>query len=122
MKQKFLKLGIKARNGLHAAKPYMLSLAMMGIMILGNVAFAGNEGKTLFTNIVKLIGAAALAGGAIAGVMGVVAYGEAKSEGEGPAMAKAKNQITGAIILVVIGVCLEGFAGTLSSLIKDNLF
>lgn len=119
MKQKFLKMCIRAKNGLNVAKPYMLSLAVMVVMILGNVAFAADEGKSLFTNIVKILGALALAAGAITAIMGAIAYAEAKSEGEGPAMAKAKNQITGAVMLGILGGCLTGFATQISSLIAS---
>lgn len=118
MKKKFFNLCTKARNGIHKAKPYILSFAMMGAMILGNVAFAAT-GKELFTTIVKALGGLSIASGAIIAIMGLIAYGEAQADGEGPAMAKAKKQLTGAIILVIVGVALSAGASSIANMITD---
>lgn len=69
--------------------------------------------------IIELIGAAAIIGGIIIGIMGFVAYAEAKSEGEGPGMSKATNKIIGAIILLAVGIAIEIAAPDLAGLLSD---
>ncbi len=71
----------------------------------------------IFSYIIKILGAFALIRGGIAGYSGLTNYGEAKSEGEGPAMAKAKGEITAAIILMVVGGAAATFATSFASAI-----
>lgn len=102
------------------AKPLILSLFLTAVIVLSNPAFAGN-GAELFKAIVKVLGALSTAGGAIYGIIGLIAYAEAKSEGEGPAMAKAKNQLVGAVMLMALGVAMIAGSSAIAGMIQDNI-
>ena len=118
MKTKLLKTAVKFRNDFNFLFPSMLSMMVMGTMLLGNIAFAG-DGQELFKTIVKALGGISIAGAAIIAVFGAIAYAEAKSEGEGPAMSKAKNQIQAAVMLAIVGVALTAGATSIAGLVKD---
>ncbi len=76
------------------------------------VAFAeGPDGGQILSIAIKVLGGIAIVGGGIRLVTGLMAYSEAKEEGEGPAMAKAKGQITAAVILAGVGTAAITFSG-----------
>lgn len=77
-----------------------------------------NGAKAIMKTIIGAIFAVAIVAGVITGALGIVAYGEAKSEGAGPEMAKAKNQIVGAIILLALGVAGSTLKTTLVSALE----
>lgn len=91
----------------------------LGLLTLVEPAFAANEAKNLMEMIIKILGALSIIAGAIIGFTGLMAYAEAKSEGEGPAMAKAKNQLTSAVMLVLLGGSAAALASKFASLITS---
>lgn len=120
MKKNLVSIVLKTKNNVKKMGPSLLSAAIMGFAVLGQTAFAVDT--TLFTTIVKALGGVCIAGAAIWAVMGFIAYGEAKADGEGPEMKKAKNQLTGAIVLGIVGVALTAGAATIGGTIKDITF
>lgn len=121
MKNKLVSIVSKTKNNVKKMGPSLLSTVIMGFAVLNQTAFAATD-TTLFTTIVKALGGVSIAGAAIWAIMGFIAYGEAKTDGEGPEMKKAKNQITGAIILAVVGLALSAGASTIAGTIKDITF
>ncbi len=63
-----------------------------------------------------------IAGAAIRAVMGLSAYTETKSEGEGPEMSKAKNQITASIMAIALGAALIANGKSIGSVITTISF
>lgn len=100
--------------------PILSGLAVSTLIPLSNIALAGEEAATVFGAIAKILGALAIAGGVIYGIIGGIAYASAKAEGEGPEMAKAKNQLVAAVMLCVIGGILLALEATngLSAILK----
>lgn len=122
MKTKLLKTAVKFRTNVRKSMPMVIGANLcMCLMLVNSVAFAAGA-SDLFTVIVKALGGIALAGAAIWAVMGAIAYGEAKTDGEGPEMKKAKNQIVGAIILAVVGGALAAGASQIGSLVSNISF
>ena len=122
MKRKFLEVALKGKHCIEQLYPYMFSIALSGALILKNIAFAAETNTSLFKTIVSALGGLAIASAAINGVMGAIAYAEAKSEGEGPGMSKAKNQIVAAILLGIVGAALAGGASTIEATIGNITF
>lgn len=120
MKNKLVSIVSRAKINVKKMGPNLLSAAIMGFAVLSQTAFAVDT--TLFTTIVKALGGISIAGAAVMAIFGAIAYADAKSEGEGPAMAKAKNQVTGAIMLAVVGIALTAGASTIAGTIKDISF
>ena len=53
----------------------------------------------------------------IMAVMGLVSWAQANSEGDGPALNKAKMTLAAAIMLVILSIVLINARGTLASLL-----
>ena len=122
MKNKLISKVIDAKNKITESAPALITTAIVGASMMQNVAFAAADAAKLFEYIVKGLGGILIAGAAIRAVMGISAYTEAKSDGEGPEMSKAKNQITASIMGVVLGIALEGGASGIGSMIGKITF
>ena len=120
MKKNLLTIVTRTQTRLKKFAPGLLCAVILGVAVLGNTAFAADT--TLFTTIVKALGGISIAGAAIMAIFGAIAYAEAKSEGEGRAMSKAKNQITAAVMLAIVGIALTAGATTIAGTIKDITF
>ena len=108
------------------ARRVVTTLAGMGTLALVKMqmAFAldaKTEGTSWLQIVFKVLGAIGVIGGLILGIMSIISFAEAKSEGEGPGMAKAKNGIIGAIILLGVGIGIYVAAPTLSSKVADMI-
>lgn len=96
---------------------------VVGLLLSGQIAFAGGIGtdggtgttnsdtagenaSTLFTLLFKIVGAMVLILGIIFGLLGIVHYVTANSEGDGPAKQKAMLQLASGIMLVALGIIL----------------
>jgi len=122
MKKNILKVCKATKTIIEKAKPYVFAFAMASMMYLPNVAFAAGRGGTdIFEVIVKVLGVFCLAGAALQGITGAIAYAEAKADGEGPAMAKAENKIKAAVFLGILGASLSLGAKGLAGMINDNI-
>lgn len=121
MKNKLISKVIDAKNKIKESAPALVATAIVGASMMQNVAFAA-DAKTLFGYIVKGFGGILIAGAAIRAVMGLSAYTEAKSEGEGPEMSKAKNQITASIMAVALGIALVASGSKFGDLIGTITF
>ena len=114
---------LKADNKFSRARMTLATiLGVIGAFFLNSqVVFAAADSNvvSIATMIFKVLGAIGIIGGLIMGIMGIMAYAEAKSEGEGPAMSKAKNQVIGAIILLAVGGAIFGTSGTLANTVAN---
>lgn len=122
MKNNLISKVINVKTKIKESAPALVATAIIGVSMMQNVAFAAGDASKLFETIVKVFGGLLIAGSAIRAVMGLSAYTEAKSEGEGPEMSKAKNQITASIMGIALGVALEGGAGSIGSMISKITF
>lgn len=122
MKNKLISKVIDAKNKIKESAPALITTAIVGASMMQNVAFAAADASKLFEYIVKGLGGILIAGSAIRAVMGVSAYTEAKSDGEGPEMSKAKNQITASIMGIAFGIALEGGASGIGGMIDKITF
>lgn len=120
MQFKFLKEKTLSK-AINKAKPYALSLAIASAFIFSNVAFAAGGATTIFQIIVQFLGVVSIGGAAVTGITAAIAYAEAKSETDGPAMSKAENKIKAAIAVAIIGASLLLGAPALSSLISNTI-
>ena len=100
--------------------PYLSAGCICLCMCCTRFVFAA-DAKEIIELVVKVMGIIAGILGVLTTVMGAMAYAEAKSEGEGPAMAKAKNQIAGGAGLLIIAGVLEVFAGQLADMVTLSL-
>ncbi len=117
---KNLHTGIQANERLRNA--YMTACGFMTVFAAKATAFAaGGDATEVFTLVIRILGGIAIIKGAISTYSGLTSYADAKTEGEGPKMARAKDEISGAIILVAIGLVAEGFAGQLAGLISSAI-
>lgn len=92
------------------------------VIIKLQMAFAANvkeSGTTWLKVVFQVLGAIGAIGGLVMGIMSLISFAEAKSEGEGPGMAKAKNGIIGAVILLGVGIAIYVAADTLSSKVSS---
>lgn len=121
MKNKLISKVIDAKNKIKESAPALVATAIVGASMMQNVAFAADV-KTLFGYIVKGFGGLLIAGASIRAIMGLSAYTEAKSEGEGPEMSKAKNQITASIMGVALGIALVASGSKFGDLIGTITF
>lgn len=103
------------------AAPHLAIIAALSIMAFNPALAASSSPKDVFDVIIKVLSGFCIAAGAIRAFTGVMAYAEAKDEGEGPAMAKARNQITAAILLVVLGAAGVGLSSTLATAITNAM-
>ena len=122
MKNKLISKVIDAKNKIKESAPALVATAIVGASMMQNVALAAADAAKLFETIVKVFGGLLIAGATIRAVMGLSAYTEAKSEGEGPEMSKAKNQITASIMAIALGIALEGGASSIGSMIGKITF
>lgn len=120
MKNKLINVISKIKSKGKKMAPGLMSATIISATVLGQTAFAVDT--TVFTTIVKALGGIAIAGAAVTAVVGLVSYGEAQSEGEGPELSKAKKQIKGAVVLAIVGIALSAGASTIGGTIKDITF
>ena len=102
------------------ARPFALAFVLAGCMLCSNVAFAAG-GAEIFKLIVQVLGGFCLASAAIQAITGFIAYSEAKSDADGPAMAKAENKIKSAVLIGILGAALSLGSTTLASFINDSI-
>lgn len=122
MKNKLISKVINVKTKIKESAPALVATAVIGASMMQNVAFAAADAAKLFEYIVKGLGGIVIAGAAIRAVMGLSAYTDAKSEGEGPEMSKAKNQISASIMGIVFGIALEGGASGIGNMIDKITF
>ncbi len=79
-------------------------ILLAGLLVAPQMtAFAANEGNKAITLVINLVAIGLMIRGVLGLAHGLSAYGEAKEDGEGPAMSKAKQQLTGGILMVALG-------------------
>lgn len=86
-----------------------------------NVYALADEATELFELIIKIIANLIIALGAILGIMGLVHYASAHSEGDGPAKNKAMGQIAAAVMLVALSILLKATASQFAGLISTSI-
>ena len=106
------------------ARRAVTTLAGMTVPVIIKLQMAFAEefkttGQSWLKIVFQVLGGIGVIGGLIMGVMSILAFAEAKSEGGGPEMAKAKNGIIGAIILLGVGIAIYAAAGGLSEKVAD---
>ncbi len=79
------------------------------------VCFAASS-EAIMQFAFSTIGKLALIPAAIVFIMGLIAMGQASEEGDGPAKAKAKKQLSGGIIIAAVAVIIMTQAGTIAAL------
>lgn len=60
----------------------------------------------IWNTVVDFAKTAVNAGGAVFAVMGVINYGKAKAEGDGPGQSKAVGQVIGGLLIIAAGSLL----------------
>lgn len=101
--------------------PVLTGVAVFGAMVLVNGALASNKAQEMMTWIIRALGILPLVPGVINGVTGLSAYGQAHAEGDGPAENKAKKQLSGAVMLIVVSIIIIAGASTLAGFISTSV-
>lgn len=108
----------KARNlVVNVAMPVALCACTLAILVVGNTALAA-DAKGLLTKVFQIIAKIITGLGAVYGVLGIVHYAAAQSEGDGPAKNKAMGQIAAGIMLVALSLLLNTEASALAGFIN----
>ena len=107
------------RQKANKVAPY-LTAAYLAFLMMNTYAFA-DQATELFELIIKIIANLIIALGAILGIMGLVHYASAHSEGDGPAKNKAMGQIAAAIMLVALSILLKATASQFAGLISTSI-
>lgn len=87
----------------------------------GLLAFAaGNNASQIMETIIKFIGTLVIVLAIMVGIMGIIHYAQANSEGDGPAKQKATMQLASSAMLVIVGIALTAGAPTLVNLLANQ--
>ena len=99
--------------------PVGTALTTMGTMMMMTMASA-DSASSLLEFIIDVIGKLILAMAVIMAVMGLVSWAQANSEGDGPALNKAKMTLAAAIMLVILSVILIASKSTLAGMLTTT--
>ena len=80
---------------------------MKATSIVSKIGNKVNELQSKATPYIAAVSTGLAVGGGINALTGGVAFAEAKSEGDGPALTKAKNQLAGGAALIAVGVAIK---------------
>lgn len=100
------KIGNKVNELQSKATPYIAPVSTgLTIGVTQNVGWAaGSSVASIISTVLCIICSAS---GGINALTGGIALGEAKSEGDGPAQTKAKNQLVGGVAVVAVGIAIK---------------
>lgn len=100
------KIGNKVNELQSKATPYIAAVSTgLAMGVTQNVGWAaGSSVASIISTVLCII---CSVGGGINALTGGVAFAEAKSEGDGPALTKAKNQLAGGAALIAVGVAIK---------------
>ncbi len=115
MKATVNKMVNKIKGKVATVAPSALAVSVM----MANSLVMADSTSDLFEVIVGLVSGLVVIAGAVLGLFGIIHYASANSEGDGPAKAKAMNQITAAIMLVGLSIGLSTFKSSLSTIISN---
>lgn len=99
--------------------PIGTMMTTAGTMMMMTMAHADAAGD-LLQFIIDVIGKLILALAVIMAVLGLVGWAQANSEGDGPALNKAKMQLAAAIMLVVLSIILIASKSTLAGMLTTS--
>lgn len=100
------KIGNKVNELQSKATPYIAAVSTgIAMGATQNVGWAaGSSVASIISTVLCIICSAS---GGINALTGAIALGESKSEGDGPAQTKAKNQLVGGAAVVAVGVAIK---------------
>ena len=97
------KIGNKVNELQSKATPYIAAVSTgLAMGVTQNVGWAAVS--SIISTVLCIV---CSVGGGINALTGGVAFAEAKSEGDGPALTKAKNQLAGGAALIAVGVAIK---------------
>ena len=102
MKKKLL---AKASTVCEKAHVMATGAVTIGMLAMNNIAMAAS-GQEVLKKILELLCKILIPFGIILGIMGVVHYASAKSEGDGPASNKAIGQIAAGVMIIVLSTAI----------------
>lgn len=103
MKNQLVELKTKALNKANEIKVgATAACTWAGMEYMTMMANADNT-ATIMNSVKSIASKICFAAAAVTAIFGFVHYAQAHSDGDGPATAKARNQIAGAIVLGVVG-------------------
>lgn len=117
MKAKLLQTAVNCREKFKKATPALSGVVATSIPLATRIAHAATNADAFVESIIAVVGAGGIIYGIILGVMGFISYSEAKAEGEGPAMAKAQNKLSAAVLLLIVGAAIVAAKSTLAGYI-----
>ena len=99
------KIGNKVNELQSKATPYIAAVSTgLAMGVTQNVGWAaGSSVSSIISTVLCIVCSV----GGINALTGGVAFAEAKSEGDGPALTKAKNQLAGGAALIAVGVAIK---------------
>ncbi len=95
--------------------------AMTAVLVGAGVASAAGDPTELMELVIKFLGALTMVMGGIFGILGIVHYAAAHSEGDGPAKTKAMGQIAAGVMLIVLSILLTNNANDIATKITPDL-
>ena len=97
----------------------LTTASTMAMVAMNDIACAAADGGELLQKILELLASLLIPFGVILGIMGIVHFASAKSEGDGPASNKAIGQIAAGVMLVVLSVLIKSQAGDFASMLSS---
>ena len=99
----------------------MTTALMTAVTMLNTVAVHAEGAEELLQWIIGAIAMLITALGVVMAVTGVVAYASAHSEGDGPAMNKAKMQLASSVMIIVLSIALNASKDTLAGFLTTEI-
>ena len=103
------------------AAPVMALMFVAADMTTRNMVFAAGTAVELVELIIKIICNLILILGAFLGLMGIIHFASAQSEGDGPAKQKAVMQIASGAMLALLSALVKANVTQFSSFVSETL-
>ena len=107
-----------ARNLMLKASPVVLSVS---VAMASNPMIFADDATGLMETIIKILANLILALAVIMGIIGLVNYASAHSEGDGPAQSKAIGKIAAAVMLIALSLILKANVSEFSKYISTDI-
>lgn len=82
-----------------------------GVMVTANMAivnaYADTTQTSVINNLKTVAGKVCIGFAAVIGLVGIISFARAQSDGDGPAKSKAIGELGGAIVLALVGTALS---------------